>query len=134
VSVITELSLTCTPLPVLARDAMSVVDRRARAEALCTKMLDFAEQWSEGRGDGENYWDFEEAMREVAAELGRAATELMFSSANERSSAELPARCTVGGREFRRCPDEPRSFNSKSSPWPPTRFPRRVRSFLLSRR
>ena len=111
-SVITELSLTCTPPPALARDAMSTADRRARAEALGTKMLDFAEQWCERRDDGETYWDFEEAMREVAAELGRAATELMLSAANERYSAGLPARCTVGDREFRRCPDEPRSFNT----------------------
>jgi len=51
-------------------------------------------------------------MRERVMELGRAGTELMLASANAQSAAGLPARWTVDGREYRRCPDEPRSFNT----------------------
>lgn len=111
-SAITELSLICTPPAVAERDAMNVDSHRARAEALCAEVLAFAEGWAEQRGDGDTYWDFEEAMREKVQEVGRVGTELMLSAANARSVATLPTRWEVDGREYRRCPDEPRSFNT----------------------
>ena len=64
-------------------------------------MLAFAEEWTEQRGAGETYWDFEEEMREWMAEFGRVGTELMLSAANAQSAVALPGIRGIVAQEGR---------------------------------